>query len=125
MFGVDPAFDRVTAYRDVVLRERQRLAGGDPQLFLDDVDGDGNIDVQMVDDGSGADVRARDGVFTGMLNQHDIQVIWTIQPRQAGPLSEVASIVVLATAKFSVGHGSWQELSLGFLRANPGFTGGQ
>ena len=38
VLGVDAALDRVAAQDDVVLRERQRLAGGDPDARLDDVD---------------------------------------------------------------------------------------
>ena len=38
VLGVDPGLDRVPVQRDVVLGERQRLAGGDPQLELDQVE---------------------------------------------------------------------------------------
>ena len=50
VFGVDPALDRMAADDDVLLAERQRLAGGDPDLLLDQVDagdhlGDGVLDL--------------------------------------------------------------------------------
>ena len=38
VLGVDPGLDRVPVDGDVVLGERQRLAGGDPQLQLDQVE---------------------------------------------------------------------------------------
>ena len=38
ILGVDAALDRVAAAGDRALRERQLLAGGDPDLHLDDVD---------------------------------------------------------------------------------------
>ena len=38
VLGVDPALDRVAAQLDVVLGDRQRLAGGDADPLLDDVD---------------------------------------------------------------------------------------
>ena len=38
VLGVDPRLDRVAVEADVVLGERQRLAGGDPELQLDQVD---------------------------------------------------------------------------------------
>ena len=42
VLGVDPALDRVPAQDHVVLRDRERLAGGDEQLLAHDVDpGDG------------------------------------------------------------------------------------
>ena len=50
VLGVDPALDRVAADRDVLLGEREGLAGGDPDLLLDQVDprdhlGDGVLDL--------------------------------------------------------------------------------
>ena len=38
VLGVDPGLDRVAVEAQVVLAERQRLAGGDPQLELDQVE---------------------------------------------------------------------------------------
>ena len=38
VLGVDAALDRVAAQHDVVLGDRQRLAGGDADALLDDVD---------------------------------------------------------------------------------------
>ena len=50
IFGIDPALDRMPADDDVLLAERQGLAGGDPDLLLDQVDagdhlGDGVFDL--------------------------------------------------------------------------------
>ncbi len=38
VLGVDPALDRVAAQLEIILGDRQRLAGGDPDPLLDDVD---------------------------------------------------------------------------------------
>ena len=51
IFGVDAHFDRVTVVGDVVLGEVERLAGGDAQLPLDEVEpghelGDGVLDLE-------------------------------------------------------------------------------
>ena len=50
IFGIDPALDRVAAEDDVFLAKRQRLAGGDLDLLLDQIDagdhlGDGMFDL--------------------------------------------------------------------------------
>ena len=37
VFGVDPAFDGMAADRDLILPVAERPAGGDMQLFLDDI----------------------------------------------------------------------------------------
>ena len=51
VLGVDPGLDRVPGRRDVVLRDGQRLTGGDPQLPLDEIQpgdqlGDRVLDLQ-------------------------------------------------------------------------------
>ena len=80
VLGVDAALDGVAPPHDVVLRERQRLARGDAQLQLDEVEADDHLGDRVLDlqagvhleeeelavleeelDGAGVDVVARVG----------------------------------------------------------------
>src|SRR6056297_538623 len=49
MFGVDAAFDSVTGERDIVLGEAQFGAGGDPDLFDDEVNAGDHLSDGMLD----------------------------------------------------------------------------
>ena len=56
VFGVDPALDRMAADDDVLLAEGQRLAGGDPDLLLDQVDAGDHLGDGMLDLDAGVDL---------------------------------------------------------------------
>ena len=49
IFGVDAHFDRVPVRLQVVLREAERLAGGDANLLLDQVDAVDHLGDRMLD----------------------------------------------------------------------------
>ena len=49
VLGVDAALDRGAAVHDVVLRERQRLARGDADLLLDQVDAGDHLGHRVLD----------------------------------------------------------------------------
>ena len=56
VLGVDAALDRRAAADDVVLLERQRLAGGDANLRLDQVDAGDQLGHRMLDLNAGVDL---------------------------------------------------------------------
>jgi hypothetical protein len=49
IFGVEPQLDRVAVQPQLVLRERQRLATGDAQLPLDEVEAGDHLGHRMLD----------------------------------------------------------------------------
>ena len=53
VFGVDSAFDRKSAMNDVVLLDREFLAGGNTNLLLDEVDAGNHFGNGMLDLNSG------------------------------------------------------------------------
>lgn len=92
-------------------------------LLADDLDGDGREDVFMHDDGQWPDRRAGDGLYTAMIERDGIVVEWTVQPDRAGPAQAWGSAVITAQARYPVGRGRWHEVTVGTLRANPGYVG--
>jgi hypothetical protein len=92
------------------------------RLLLDDLNHDGIPDLVMHDDGTGGDVLAGDGVYSGSWDQDGIQLIWTVTPSRAGSLSDSGHVLIEARAVYAAGEGQ-REVRVGTLRANPLFVG--
>lgn len=92
------------------------------QLLSDDLDHDGVPDVIMRDDGIGGDRTAGDGIYSGMLEQQGVKVVWTVAPRGQGPLGSAGAVIIEARGIYSSGDGE-REVRLVTLRANSAFAG--
>jgi hypothetical protein len=92
------------------------------RLLLDDLNHDGVPDLVMRDDGTGGDVLAGDGVYSGSWNQDGVQLVWMVTPSRAGSLSASGHALIEARAVYAVGEGQ-REVRVGTLRANPMFVG--
>ena len=92
------------------------------RLLLDDLNHDGVPDLVMRDDGTGGDVLAGDGVYSGSWDQDGIQLTWTVTPSRAGSLSASGHALIEARAVYAAGEGQ-REIRVGTLRANPLFVG--
>lgn len=92
------------------------------QLLSDDLDHDGLPDVTMRDDGAGGDRTASDGIYSAMLEQHGLKVVWTVQPRGSGPLGSAGSVIIEARGFYHSAAGD-REIRLATLRANSAFAG--
>ncbi len=92
------------------------------QLLSDDLDHDGLPDVTMRDDGAGGDRTASDGIYSAMLEQHGLKVVWTVQPRGTGPLAGAGSVIIEARGFYHSAAGD-REIRLATLRANSAFAG--
>ncbi len=101
--------------------EAKRSARWD-RLLLDDLNHDGVPDLVMRDDGTGGDVLAGDGVYSGSWKQDDVQLVWMVTPSRAGSLSASAHVLIEARAVYAAGEGQ-REVRVGTLRANPVFVG--
>ena len=92
------------------------------RLLLDDLNHDGVPDLVMRDDGSGGDVLAGDGVYSGSWDQDGVHLIWTVTPSRSGSLSASGHVLIEARAVYAAGEGQ-REVRVGTLRANPVFAG--
>ncbi len=92
-------------------------------LLADDLDFDGQPDIQMNDDGTQADEKAGDGIYSAAVDDGGIHLVWTVQPGSAGPLRAAGSVVILVRASFQAGRGARREFQIGTLRANPRYLG--
>ncbi len=92
-------------------------------LLTDDLDGDGRVEVTMQDDGRPPDEQAGDGLYTATVEREGIMLRWTVQPDRTGPVQTWGSAVITASARYQAGRGQWREVTLGTLRANPGYLG--
>ena len=91
-------------------------------LFDDDLDDDGISETSMRDDGQDRDVRADDGIYTGVLERDGVTVVWTVEVDRPGPLSSVGMVAIRAVAAYQ-GTDGRKEVRLATLRANPAFVG--
>lgn len=94
------------------------------RLLLDDLNHDGIPDLVMQDDGTGGDVLAGDGVYSGSWDQNGVHLVWTVTPSRSGALAASGYVFLEARAAYTVGEGQ-REVRVGTLRANPVFVGGQ
>lgn len=92
------------------------------QLLSDDLDHDGVPDVTLRDDGAGGDHTAGDGIYSAMLEQHGLKVVWTVQPRGSGPLGSAGGVIIEARGFYPSEAGD-REIRLATLRANSAFAG--
>lgn len=92
-------------------------------LLTDDLDFDGQPDIQMNDNGMQADEKAGDGIYSAAVDDGGIHLVWTVQPDSAGLLRAAGSVVILVRASFPVGRGARREFQIGTLRANPRYLG--
>jgi hypothetical protein len=92
------------------------------QLLAEDLDHDGVPDLTMHDDGTGGDRMAGDGIYSAMLEQHGVTVIWTVAARHSESLVNSGAIVIEARGVYRASGGE-REVRLATLRANPAFAG--
>ncbi len=92
-------------------------------LLRDDVNGDGEFEITMRDDGQPPDLRADDGLYTAASEQNGIEVRWTVRPDRPGPLQAAGSVAITASARYTISQGQWREVTVATLRANPGYMG--
>lgn len=92
-------------------------------LLQDDVNADGIVDVTMRDDGAEGDLRAGDGVYTGMAEQAGVSLLWTVRPDQGGSLARAGAVVIEAKATYRLPSGRIRTVNLATLRANPNYVG--
>lgn len=102
--------------------EAKRAAPWDA-LLADDLDGDGQAEIAMQDDGRFPDRQAGDGRYAAKTEQEGIVLQWTVQPDRPGPVRTWGSVVITASARYQAGQGRWQEVTVGTLRANPRYAG--
>jgi hypothetical protein len=94
------------------------------RLMLDDLNHDGMPDLVMRDDGTGGDVLADDGVYSGSWDQDGVHLIWTVTPSRSGSLSASGQVFLEARAMYVASDGQ-HEVRIGTLRANPVFVGSE
>ena len=97
-------------------------------LLSDDLDGAGEAEVQMRDDGVPPDEQADDGTFTAGTERDGIRLVWTVRPDRMEPgdstsMARVGSVVITARATYPVGLGRQREIRIGTIRANPNYVG--
>jgi prepilin-type N-terminal cleavage/methylation domain-containing protein len=102
--------------------EAKRAAPWD-SLLMDDLDGDGRMEIIMRDDGRLPDTQAGDGLYAAMIERDGIFLRWTVQPDRLGPLQTWGSAVITASARYQAGQGRWHDVTVGTLRANPRYLG--
>lgn len=92
------------------------------QLLVEDLDHDGVPDLTMHDDGTGGDRMAGDGIYSAMLEQHGVTVVWTIAARHSENLANSGAVLIEARGIYRASGGE-REVRLSTLRANPSFAG--
>ena len=92
------------------------------QLLTDDLDHDGRPDVTMHDDGTGGDRMAGDDIYSAMLEQDGVTVVWTIASPYAGSPINSGAVLIEVRGIYRA-NGSEREVRLATLRANPVFAG--
>jgi hypothetical protein len=91
------------------------------QLLSDDLDHDGRPDVVMHDDGIAGDRLAGDGVYSAMLEQDGVMVVWTIASPYFGSPVDSGAVLIEARSMYRA-NGREREVRFATLRANPAFT---
>lgn len=104
-------------------RLEAKRAGNWDQLLMDDLDGDGMMEITMMDNGLGKDRNAGDGTFTGSWVIDDVQLVWTVTLDPPGPLWQVGSVLIRSSARAMAANGVVQTFTMGLIRANPRYVG--
>ncbi len=91
-------------------------------LLDDDLDGNGDLETHMADDGQGSDLTAGDGIYTAMHERDGVTVVWTIEADRPGPLRATAMVRIRAVAAYSGLNGHNKEVHVATIRANPNFV---
>ena len=92
------------------------------QLLSEDFNHDGMPDLTMHDDGSEGDHIAGDGIYSAMVEQEGVTVIWTVAFPHSGSLTDAAMVLIEARGVYRAG-GEERGVRLATLRANPSFAG--
>lgn len=92
-------------------------------LLEDDPNYDGIVDAIMVDDGQGADITARDGIYTASYERDGITLVWTIESDREKSLNTSGIVVIRAAASYSDRRGQRREVQVATMRANPNYVG--
>ena len=91
-------------------------------LLSDDLDHDGRREVTMHDDGTGGDRVAGDGIYSAMLEQHGVMVVWTIASSHSGSPIDSGAVLIEARGIYRANNIE-HEVRLATLRANPAYAG--
>ena len=91
-------------------------------LLVDDLNGDGEPEITMRDDGQPPDDRAGDGVYTALAYVDGITLRWTVQPNRSA-WQESGSAIIRASARYPVGREQWRDVTMATIRANPRYLG--
>jgi prepilin-type N-terminal cleavage/methylation domain-containing protein len=83
-------------------------------LLEDDLDHDGVPEILMTDNGH--------GLYSAMMEQSGVTLVWTVQAEPGGPLSTAALVKIEAVASYA-GSSGRKTLRLATLRANPSYVG--
>jgi len=118
--------DRALSVAEVRLEAKRAMPW--KTLLHDDLDGDGESDIHMKDDGVPPDEEAGDGTFTAGTERDGIRLVWTVRPDLMDrgndvSLARVGSVAITATAFYPAGLSQWRTISLGTVRANPNYVG--
>ena len=92
------------------------------QLLSEDFNHDGMPDLTMHDDGNEGDHIAGDGIYSAMVEQQGVTVIWTVMFPPSDSLTNSAMVLIEARGRYRAG-GEEREVRLATLRANPSFAG--
>jgi hypothetical protein len=92
------------------------------QMLAEDLDHDGVPDLTMRDDGTGGDRMPGDGIYSAMLEQHGVTVVWTVASRHSESLVNSGAVLIEARGVYRA-NGGEREVRLATLRANPAFAG--
>ena len=117
--GRDALAARALAMAESRLEAKRAVPWG--QLLLDDLDHDGVPEVTMHDDGTGGDRAAGDGIFSAMLEQQGVTVVWTVSFVPVESHRNSGAVVIEARGIY--GASGERQVRLATLRANPAFSG--
>jgi prepilin-type N-terminal cleavage/methylation domain-containing protein len=122
-YGVRAAVQGTLALAMAQSRLEAKRAARWSRLLMDDLDGDGIVEVMMRDDGQHPDVSAADGLYTASAEQAGIKLLWTLRADPPGPLMDAGMVSIDVRADYQVAPGRWRQVRLAALRGNPGYVG--
>ena len=121
-YGLQQGHQKTRALAMAEARVEAKRAGPWETMLADDLDFDGVSDIHMMDDGTGDDEKAGDGIYTGSTDRDGIRLVWTVEALPFGPLSGAGTAIIKTRARYRAG-GRWHAVDLGALRANPNYVG--